>query len=216
MPSKYTTGNSPIGRRIRNKNSPVSGFAQVEREIGRVQSVPSLVSRSRQLPNGTLHLPPRAQAGGGSALCTPWSPTLVNTSETEVPDYKLRLSPGTINGVINSAWNDLVDVTDPVGADDLNYIIATVTFTDKQVTSIDYSVSATIPSGNELNPVTLESLPSSIKIILGTLVGTASCMVWNTNISISGIEVFQETIANPAANTKPYKSWYSYQLNSSA
>ena len=69
MPSKYTIGNSPIGRRIRNKSNSVSGFAQVEREIGRVQSVPSLVGRSRQLPNGTLHLPPNAQAGSTAEAC---------------------------------------------------------------------------------------------------------------------------------------------------
>jgi len=219
MPSKNYNGNNPLGRkRIKSNGLDVSGaLARVETEIGRLQPALSLQTGSLQLPNGRVQIPKRARRGGGTAAgCIPWKSTVVNTSETEVPNYKIRLSPGTINGVINPGWNDLVDVTDPVDADDLNYIIATVTFTDKQVTSIDYTVSGTIPSGNELNPVTLESLPSSIKIILGTLVGTASCMVWNTNILISGVEVFQETIANPAANTKPYNSWYSYQLNSSA
>lgn len=219
MPSKNYNGNNPLGRkRIKSNGLDTNGaLAQVETQIGRLQPSLSLQTGSLQLPNGRVQIPKRARRGGGTAAgCIPWKPTVVNTSETEVPNYKIRLSLGTINGIINPAWNDLVDVTDPVDADDLNYIIATVTFTDKQVTSIDYTVSGTIPSGNELNPIISESLPSSIKIILGTLVGTTSCMVWNTNILISAVEVFQETIANPAANTKPYNSWYGYQLNSSA
>ena len=206
MPSKNYNGNNPLGRkRIKSNGLDASGaFARVETEIGRLQPALSLQTGSLQLPNGRVQIPKRARRGGGTAAgCIPWKPTVV--------DGKVRMSPGTINGVISSAWNDLINFTG-----DLNYIIATVTFTDKQVTSIEYTVSETIPSGEELNPVTLESLPSSIKIILGTLVGTSSCMVWNTNILISAVEVFQETIANPAVNTKPYNSWYSYKLNSSA
>ena len=219
MPSKNYNGNArPLGESIKVSGSNLQGaIAQFENKVAKLQPAQSLDTGMLQLPNGRMHIPAaRRTRRSGSSRCIPWKPTVVNTSETEVPNYKIRLSPGTINGVINPAWNDLVDVTDPVDADDLNYIIATVTFTDKQVTSIDYTVSGTIPSGNELNPIISESLPSSIKIILGTLVGTTSCMVWNTNILITAVEVFQETIANPAANTKPYNSWYGYQLNSSA
>ena len=114
MPSKYTTGNSPIGRRIRNKNSPVSGFAQVEREIGRVQSVPSLVSRSRQLPNGTLHLPPKAQAGGGAS--TPWNISLRQDSEDEL----WYVTVGT--GIAWQSYNSTEDklILEPVPGDYAN------------------------------------------------------------------------------------------------
>lgn len=98
MPSKYTIGNSPIKRRIRNKNNAVSGFAQVEREIGRVQSVPSLVGRSRQLPNGTLHLPPKAQAGGGS---TPWK---VSITKDKDGVYTATINEGEI-------YEGLLDLT---------------------------------------------------------------------------------------------------------
>ena len=115
--------------------------------------------------------------------------------------------------MINPAWNDLVNVTDPVDADDLNYIIGTVTFTSRQVTSITYSTSATIPSGDDLNPIAEESFPSQVKIILGTLVGTSACMVWTSNLTVSAVEVFKETIANPAQFTKPYKSWYGFTLS---
>ena len=218
MPSKSQTGSSPLGN---TKLGGSSGFVRTEQVMAR--RTPAYPSNQGwvNLPNGRMYQPKRARGGGAGTGCVPWTPRIVDEHDYEAspdggPDYKLYLGPGTINGVINSMWNGSIDIVDPVAVDDLNYIVATVTFTDKQVTSIDYTVSGTIPSGNELNPVTLESLPSSIKIILGTLVGTSSCMVWNTNILISGVEVFQETIANPAINTKPYNSWYSYQLNSSA
>ncbi len=106
MPSKYTTGNSPIGRRIRNKNSPVSGFAQVEREIGRVQSVPSLVSRSRQLPNGTLHLPPKAQAGGES-VCNAWRLSVSKDAVSGIWAYSVKL--GLLNDMRSSAFDTETD-----------------------------------------------------------------------------------------------------------
>lgn len=219
MPSKNYNGNArPLGEPIKVKGGNLQGaIGGLEAKVAKLQPAQSLDTGMLQLPNGRVHVPRRVRAVSGSgAKCTPWKPTMINTSETDVPNYKIRLAPGTINGAINSSWNDLVDVTDPVDPDDLNYIIATVTFTDKQVTSISYTVIGNLPSGNELNPVTLESLPSSIKIILGTLVGTTSCMIWDTNILITGVEVFQETIANPAENTKPYNSWYSYQLTPSA
>jgi len=218
MPSKNYNGNNPLGRaRIKSNGLDTNGaLARVETEIGRLQPALSLQTGSLQLPNGRVQVPRRARRGGGggtAAGCIPWKPTVVNTSETEVPNYKIRLSPGTINGVINPAWNDLVNVTDPVDADDLNYIIATVTFTSRQVTSITYSASETIPIGDELNPIAEESFPSQVKIILGTLVGTSACMVWTSNLTVDAVEVFKETIENPAENVKPYKSWYRFQIS---
>ena len=217
MPSKNYNGNNPLGRaRIKSNGLDTNGaLARVETQIGRLQPALSLQTGSLQLPNGRVQVPRRARRGGGgtAAGCIPWTPTVVNTSETEVPNYKIRLSPGTINGVINPGWNDLVNVTDPVAVDDLNYIIATVAFTSRQVTSITYSTSATIPSGGDLNPIAEESFPSQVKIILGTLVGTSACMVWTSNLTVDAVEVFKETIANPAANVKPYKSWYRFQIS---
>ncbi len=209
MPSKKYNGNSPLN------GARLGGFADAELEIARRSPKQSMTTGLVQTPNGAIHAPKRRRrtSRGSSTGCIPWKPTVVNTSETEVPNYKIRLSPGTINGVINPAWNDLVNVTDPVDADDLNYIIANVTFTSRQVTSITYSTSATIPSGNDLNPIAEESFPSQVKIILGTLVGTSACMVWTSNLTVSAVEVFKETIANPAQFTKPYKSWYGFTLS---
>ena len=209
MPSKKYNGNSPLN------GARLGGFADAELEIARRSPKQSMTAGLVQTPNGAIYAQKRRRrtSRGSSTGCIPWKPTVVNTSETEVPNYKIRLSPGTINGVINPAWNDLVNVTDPVDADDLNYIIATVTFTSRQVTSIAYSTSATIPSGDDLNPIAEESFPSQVKIILGTLVGTSACMVWTSNLTVSAVEVFKETIANPAQFTKPYKSWYGFTLS---
>ena len=209
MPSKKYNGNSPLG------GTRLEGFADVELEVAKRSPKQSLTTGLVQTHNGAIHAPKRRRrtSRGTATGCVPWKPTLVNTGTTEVPNYKLRLAPGTINGVINSAWNDLVDVADPVDADDLNYIIATVTFSSRQVSSIAYSTSASIPSGDDLNPIAEESFPSQLSIILGTLVGTSACMVWTSNLNVNLIEVFKETIANPAANVKPYKSWYRFDVS---
>jgi hypothetical protein len=156
-----------------------------------------------------LSIPADPSGGSGSAAtgCIPWKPTLVKNGSS----YLLRLNAGTINGVINSAWNNLVNIG-TISDGELHYIIATVTFSSRQVSSIAYSTSSSIPSGNKLNPIAQESFPSQIKIILGTLVGTSACMVWASNLTISVVEVFKETIANPAQFTKPYKSWYGFTI----
>ena len=153
-------------------------------------------------PLDHFDITPQSKAGG-TAGCIPWTPTVVGN--------KIRLSAGTINGRINSAWNDLVNVGS-MGANNVNYIIATVTFTSRQVSSITYSTSANIPSGDDLNPVVEEAFPPQVKIILGTLVGTSACMVWNTNITVRAVEVFREVIASPAENTKPYNSYYGFSI----
>ena len=158
--------------------------------------------------------------GVGGAGCVPWDPTIFDDHDYEAapeggPDYKVRLNPGTINGVINASWNDAVSVGDGNPAvDALHYIVATVTFTDKQVTSIAYSVDAAIPDGDDLSPVLSEAFPASLKIILGTIIGASeTCMVWNTNLTVSAVEVFREVIASPAENTKPYNSYYGFSIN---
>jgi len=216
MPSKNYNGNNPLGRaRIKSNGLDTNGaLARVETQIGRLQPALSLQTGSLQLPNGRVQVPRRARRGGGgtaAAGCIPWKPTVVDTSETEVPNYKLRLSPGTINGVINPAWNDLVTLGNPAEGD-LNYIIATVTFTSKQVSSIAYSIASAIPSGNDLSPTIEESFPTSLKIILGTLFGTSPCMVWNTNLRANAVEVFRATVESPAVGAKPYVSWYGISI----
>ena len=213
MPSKNYNGNNPLGRkRIKSNGQDASGaFARVETEIGRLQPALSLQTGSLQLPNGRVQVSRRARRGGGgtAAGCIPWKPTVVNTSETEVPDYKIRLSPGTINGVINPAWNDLVNIPDIAT---LYYIIATVNFTDGVVTSISYSLSASIPQGAELDPMTLSSIPTSVKVILGTTQNSTSCMVRKTNLSLEPYAAFQADISAPGLGLLPYEVYYKLRI----
>ena len=154
--------------------------------------------------------------GVGGAGCVPWEPTIFDDHDYEAdpeggPDYKVTLNPGTINGVINADWNTALTLGNPAEGD-LNYIIATVTFTSKQVSSIAYSIASAIPSGNDLSPVIEESFPTSLKIILGTIEVTSACMVWNTNLRANAIEVFRATVASPAVGAKPYASWYGISI----
>ena len=174
MPSKYTTGNSPIGRRIRNKNSPVSGFAQVEREIGRVQSVPSLVSRSRQLPNGTLHLPPKVQAGSSAGACILGRIGVDSVNSTE-GSVKYKLSAGFLTGGGGTELIEPDDLTATIG----DFVWLQVGWTASTSNGV-------LQAGGTLGAVTVAqgaTVPNDTTPTASTPVGTANIVLggWLTN-----------------------------------
>ena len=183
----------------------------METEIGRLQPALSLQTGSMQLPNGRVQKPRKTGRGGGgsAAGCVPWKPTLVNTSTTEVPNYKLRLNPGTINGVINANWDTAISVsTTDIENSNTLYILAVVNLTDNVTTSITYEVTPTLPAGDELDPARKGALPSTMKVILGIWQGQTSCMVYDTSFSLVAYEAFQQTNPAPAIGQLPYFSWY--------
>jgi len=205
MPSKKYNGQNPLGAR-RSQS-----FAQIEQQVGRLQPAISLQSGSLQTPNGRIPTQKRFVSGGSAAAagCVPWKPTLVNTSTTEVPNYKLRLNPGTINGVINPNWNTAISVsTTDIENSNTLYILAVVNLTDNVTTSITYEVTPTLPAGDELDPARKGALPSTMKVILGIWQGQTSCMVYDTSFSLVAYEAFQQPNPAPAIGQLPYFSWY--------
>lgn len=211
MPSKYYNGQNPLGgKRIKGG----AGFAQVEIQVGRLQPALSLQSGSLQTPNGRIATQKRLRGSTGGATCVPWKPRIVDEriEGAEDPDYKLYLNPGTVNGVINSAWNDLINLPSNYETS-MYYILATVSFTEGQVSGIVYSLSATIPSGDLLNPVAKDALPAELTIILGTTFNLTSCMVWTANLNVTSVDIFRESLPTPTGGEQPYKVWYTYQTS---
>ena len=207
MPSKNYNGQNPLGE----KRS--QSFAQVELQVGRLQPAISLQSGSLQTPNGRI-LSQKMRPSTSTAACVPWKPRIVDEriEGAEDPDYKLYLNPGTVNGVINSAWNDLINLPSNYETS-MYYILATVSFTEGQVSGIVYSLSATIPSGDLLNPVAKDALPAELTIILGTTFNLTSCMVWTANLNVTSVDIFRESLPTPTGGEQPYKVWYTYQTS---
>jgi hypothetical protein len=164
-----------------------------------------------------IHLGGLGGGGGGNA-CVPWTPKVNNIGTAEVPKYQVTLNAGTINGIISAAWSEPIPIPNPIGT---YYVLAEVSLTDGQVTSIDYSLSATVPTGDELNPTGVNSLPSSIKIILVTIFGVEvneapivkACAVWSSSLYLESADIYHDPIENPKEGEAPYDIWYAYKVS---
>lgn len=156
--------------------------------------------------------------GGGGNACLPWTPKVNNIGTAEVPKYQVTLNAGTINGILSAAWNEPIPIPNPIG---FNYVLATVSLTDGQVTSIDYSLSPTVPTGDELNPKGINTLPTSIKIILATIFGVSvdggaptikGCALWFSGLYLQSADIYHDPIENPKEGEAPYDIWYAYSI----
>ena len=221
MPSKNYNGNNPLGRkRIKSNGLDTNGaLARVETEIGRLQPALSLQTGSLQLPNGRVQIPKRARRGGGggtSTRCIPWKPRIVDErAEGAInPNYKLYLNPGTVNGMLSATWNEPIDLpTPPEENIPAKFIVLNLTFTQGQINTITYTLESSIPSAADLDPIGSNALPDTLKIIVGTLVGLQSCMVYDTNLLVVSVDVFHERITGVTLGEQPFYIWYKYQVN---
>lgn len=216
MPSKYYNGQNPLGRRRIKQND--GGLARVEQEVGRLQPALSLHIASKQLPNGRVLFPQKRARAGSVVGCIPWKPRIVDerAEGATSPDYQLYLNPGTVNGVLNANWNDSVgNIPEPVeGADPvLKYIVLELTFTQGELNGIAYSLDASIPAANDLDPVGRNVLPDSLKIVIGTMADLQPCMIYDKNLIVSSVDVFHERLTSIPYGEQPYYVWYKYQVS---
>lgn len=144
---------------------------------------------------------------GEGVSCVPWKPTYKNEGTDELPDWKLYIDIGTINGVLNDDWNVGLDVTTFA---DLYYVVADVSFTDGEVSQIDYSLESTIPDAGDLDPMAKSVLPSSLKIILGSVKAGKACMNWDENLSVESFDALHEPKATVTLGELPYHIWWKY------
>ena len=211
MPSKNYNGQNPLGE----KRS--QSFAQVEQQVGRLQPAISLQSGSLQTPNGRILSQKMRPATTSTAACVPWKPRIVDerAEGAQNPDYKLYLNPGTVNGILSATWDDPVDFPTPLEEDPpATFIVLNLSFTQDGLNAITYSVEASIPSAGDLDPVGRNVLPSSLKIIIGTLVGFESCMIHDKNLLVSTVDIFHERLTDIPIGEQPFYVWYKYQTQS--
>ncbi len=153
----------------------------------------------------------RLGSGGGSVDvgCIPWKPEFVNKGSSQSPNWKLRLGLGTVNGVVASDWNKLINISN---GDGLYYIVLSVSFTDGKVSRVTYSVSSSVPPLPELDPMGKNVLPSSLKIILGAFKERKACMVWKRNLHVESYQALFEPKGNVVAGKLPYHIWWKYKV----
>jgi len=218
MPSKNYNGNArPLGESIKVSGSNIQGaIAQFENKVAKLQPAQSLDTGMLQLPNGRMHIPARRTRRSGSSRCIPWKPRIVDerAEGAENPDYKLYLNPGTVNGMLSATWDDSIDLpTPPEENIPAKFIVLNLTFTQGQLNTITYTLESSIPSAADLDPIGSNALPDTLKIIVGTLVGLKSCMIYDTNLLVVSVDVFHERITGVTLGEQPFYIWYKYQVN---
>ena len=218
MPSKNYNGNArPLGEPIKLKSGNLQGaIALIESRVAKLQPAQSMDTGMLQLPNARIHIPRRSRRVSSTAGCIPWKPRIVDEREEDAqePDYKLYLNPGTVNGILSATWNSSIDVPTPSEGDEdppPKFITLNLTFSQGQLNSITYTLESSIPSAADLDPVGRNVLPDTFKIIIGTLVGLQSCMIYDKNLSVESVDVFHERLSPVTLGEQPFYVWYKYQ-----
>ncbi len=137
--------------------------------------------------------------------CIPWNPTYKNEGTAEAPDWKLYLDSGTVNGILNDDWNEGLSIG--VFAD-LYYIVLDVSLTDGKVSEVAYSLEANLPPFAEVDPMTENVLPTSLKIVVGSVKEGLSCMIWTQNLSVTSDDALHEPKAGVELGELPYTIWW--------
>ena len=150
------------------------------------------------------NIPPVEASVNVELPCYPWESEVIDESTGDNPDYKLYIGAGTVNGVVAADWDEPVNIA----TDTLSFIILDVDLSDGAVNTITYSAADTLPTGEELQPVTKGTTPTSTKIILGTVMNTEVCILHNYNIVLRSRLVYQQPIPNQTAGNEQYEYYY--------
>lgn len=148
--------------------------------------------------------------GGGVAegACVPWKPRIVDerAAGSSTPVLKLYTNPGTVNGFLDSSWNNGISLPND---DVMRYIILNVLLTDGQVNSVSRNLVGSLPTASETNPQTKNAIPSSIKILMGTVQGSSTCMLHDKNLTVVPYKSYLEFItgAVPVGQLPYYVYW---------
>jgi hypothetical protein len=215
MPSKNYNGNQPLGRSIKVQGDNLQGsIAQVESKVAKLQPAQSMETGMLQLPNGRVHVPKKTRFVSSSSGCTPWKPRIVDEREKDakVPDYKLYLNPGTVNGILSATWNTGIDFPTPPEEGDppVKFIVLKLTFSQVQLNAITYELASSIPTAADLDPVGRNVLPDTLSIIIGTFIGLQPCMIYDKNLSVESVDVFHERLTGITLGEQPFYVWYKY------
>lgn len=155
------------------------------------------------------YIPPVQSGSAVDPRCYPWEAEVVDESESDesesdVPDYKLYMGVGSVNGVVAAAWDEPIDIE----TDKLSFIILDVSLSDGAVSSITYEAVTTLPTGEDLQPVSKDTPPTSVKIILGTVMNTDICIIHNYNIVLRSRLVYQELKDGTNIGQENYTYYY--------
>lgn len=159
----------------------------------------------KKLPGGT-EITVAPQRGGSAAPATrqPWD--LIATpdpeSTAENPPYKIRVQPGTLNGILPSNW-DAEFTAQPTG---LHYAKAVITTDGEAVTGVTIEIDTSPPAIQE--PVEF-GIASNIDYLFGLFAeGSVFRVIGGGQISIAPRGWLANNQSNPRPGVSPYRVYY--------
>jgi hypothetical protein len=162
----------------------------------------------KKLPGGTEITVAPQRGGTPTTPIQPWDllaqPDPDSTAEN--PPYKIKVQPGTLNGILPSNWDEEFDAA----ATGLYYAKAKITTDGEAVTGVSIEIDTSPPSVQE--PVEF-GLQTDIEYLFGLFSqGSAFRMIGNGSISLL-TRIYLVTTADPPAapGESPYDIFYILQ-----
>jgi hypothetical protein len=176
-------------------------------EIRRTKPLPGRGITTRQEGGGVrIDLAATLRGGGGGAATPiqPWDllaqPDPDSTAEN--PPYKIKVQPGTLNGILPSNWDEEFDAQ-PTG---VYYAKAKITTDGEAVTGVSIEIDTTPPSVQE--PVEF-GLQTDIEYLFGLFSqGSVWRVIGAGHIRLAPRAWLAEDVPNPAPGVSPYTIYY--------
>ena len=181
-------------------------------EIKRNRLVVAAPLSARVTGDGTHVSIKRATGGGSSAPATRQSWDLIAYPDPDAepenanPPYKIRVQPGTLNGILPSNWDTEFNAANT----GLHYAKAVITTDGESITGVTIAIDTSEPSEQE--PVEF-GIASTIEYLFGLFAEGAVYRVINPGNITLAPRVWLTTSADPAAapGESPYDIYYRLQ-----
>lgn len=150
---------------------------------------------------------PRTAATAGATTCVAWKPNIRNAGAVGVPDWKVYLSFGTVNGVAPSNWDTEISIN---AATDY-WPTLTCTTSDGEITAITTSMETSAPSSDA---VASGAPPTSFAITLGMISDLVPCMLYTTNLTATAQEIFKKSRASLSfSGQEPFERFFRWAIS---
>ena len=156
---------------------------------------------------GGARLRVRPRGGGAGAGFAPW---VLNVAPDAPSNVTVRITPGTVNGVIPTSWN----TTYTRSATGTEYLSLSCTTSGGLVTAIDYDWNASPRPAPNVNAGTP---PTSFFVPLAILAdGIAYPVCQYRNFTATVTEVYRAAKVAPTAGEFPLEMYYTWALTQPA
>jgi hypothetical protein len=181
----------------------------IRRELESLRITRVVNGTFRKLPGGTeiVVAPQRGGGGGTPTTRQPWDLIAFPDpdSEAENPPYKIRVQPGTLNGILPSNWDTTFDAANT----GLHYAKAVIATDGEFVTGLSIEIDTIAPDVQEPQ---LFAVDSEVELIFGLFYeGQTFRTIGNGSIVLAPVPYLVTDKASPQPGELAFQITYSLQ-----